>query len=399
MMMRQLLTNLLDEAFSEATSGAPHLFHEAFVETAFGSNRLTKMQALTCLAKIMACSMPRDKAREALSAAELALAPFFELPHSSANSLAFDAPAIGCAPFENAAPVFIALPHSGRNYNADFLQKSALRLPDLRRSEDAFVDLLVEDVIKQGAFLLKAQFPRAMLDVNREPFELDAAMFADALPDFVNSASLRVAGGLGTIPRLVGEGLQIYDSLLPVASMWQMLAQYYLPYHFAMMQGVAAIKRQFGMAIIVDCHSMPSSAVMVRGSSRIGKARRQDGRHSATRADFVLGDRFGTSSMPALMDLMEQSLKAKGYQVARNVPYAGGFITECYGVPRQQQYAVQLEICRDLYMDEETLTLHAGSVQLKEDLSALFSEVLAFAKLMMPQDFSKPYSTIAIAAE
>jgi N-formylglutamate amidohydrolase len=259
-------------------------------------------------------------------------------------------------PAGQTVPFVFNSPHSGRFYPADFLAASRLDPQTIRRSEDLGVDALFEPVVALGAPLMRAVFPRAFLDVNREPFELDPNMFTDRLPAFANVRSLRVAGGLGTVPRVVADALEIYRAPLPVAEAMRRIEAIYKPYHEALRRLLARTHVAFGQAILIDCHSMPST---LRGG------------HGRLRPDFVLGDRFGTSCMPALAERAAAALKDLGYTVSRNKPYAGGFITEHYGRPARGLHTLQIEINRALYMDEEKLVLHAGFGRLRDDLAAL----------------------------
>ncbi|MGL4812764.1 MAG: N-formylglutamate amidohydrolase, partial [Beijerinckiaceae bacterium] len=215
-------------------------------------------------------------------------------------------------------PLVFSSPHSGRDYPQAFVAQSRLCPDTLRRSEDAFVDELFRSVVDLGAPLIRARFPRAYLDVNREPYELDPTMFEGRLPPFANTRSLRVAGGLGTIPRIVGDGQDIYPGRLPAAEAGQRIDALYKPFHGALRALLHESHARFGFVILVDCHSMPSSSVQTL-----------EGGH----ADIVLGDRYGTSCSPLLTDFLETGLRGLGYAVARNKPYAGGFITEHYGQP------------------------------------------------------------------
>ncbi|MDO8534973.1 MAG: N-formylglutamate amidohydrolase [Xanthobacteraceae bacterium] len=234
-------------------------------------------------------------------------------------------------------PVVCNSPHSGRAYPSGFLAQSRLDLPTLRRSEDTFVDELFADSVAYGVPLMRAHFPRAFLDVNREPYELDPRMFEGRLPAFANTRSLRVAGGLGTIARVVGDAREIYDRRLPVDEALSRIELYYKPYHRALRRLIVNAQKSFGLAVLIDCHSMPSNA---------------SGRDERPRADVVLGDRYGTSCVSDVTDVIEESLRDLGYAVLRNKPYAGGFITEHYGDPAAGLHAVQVEINRALYMDE-----------------------------------------------
>ena len=267
-------------------------------------------------------------------------------------------------PAEHRAPIVFNSPHSGRYYPHTFLQRSRLDPVTIRRSEDMMVDELFRPVVSRGAPLLRAFYPRAYLDVNREPFELDPKMFSGQLPPFANSQSLRVAGGLGTIPKVVCDAASIYRAPWPVDHALRRIDAIYRPYHDALRRLLAETHVAFGSAILIDCHSMPSTL-------RDGEGR--------LRPDFVLGDRFGTSCMPALLERATSCLGSLGYSVCRNKPYAGGFITEHYGRPRRGLHALQIEVNRALYMDEEKLELHAGFGILQNNLAILAESIIDLA--------------------
>jgi N-formylglutamate amidohydrolase len=207
----------------------------------------------------------------------------------------------------------------------------------LRRSEDAYIDELFLPCVALGAPLLRALFPRAYLDVNREPYELDPQVFEGRLPDFANTRSLRVAVGLGTIPRVVGDSQPIYKQPLSIAEGLGRIEWLYRPYHEQLRVLVDRALQRFGRAVLIDCHSMPSNAADVAG------------------LDVVLGDRYGASAAPGVVEILETGLRAAGYRVRRNKPFAGGFITETFGAPSRGVDAVQIEIARSLYLDERRL--------------------------------------------
>jgi N-formylglutamate amidohydrolase len=263
-------------------------------------------------------------------------------------------------PAEHRLPLVLNSGHSGSCYPSCFLAASRLDKNAIRRSEDSYVDELIAGAAALGAPLLKANFPRAWLDVNREPYELDPKMFSGSLPTYANVRSVRVAGGLGTIARIVSESEEIYAAPLPVEEALARIDAVYKPYHRALRQLVIETRAAFGLAVLVDCHSMPSS---VRGV------------HGRFRPDIVLGDRYGTSCSSQLTDLAARILTCLGYSVSRNKPYAGGFITEHYGQPGRGLHAVQVEINRRLYMDERSLARTAGFDRLRSDLAHLASEL------------------------
>lgn len=237
-------------------------------------------------------------------------------------------------------PFVFNSPHSGRNYTPQFLAGIRLNRADIRRSEDFRIDELFSGVPAQGGVLLVANFPRAFLDVNREPYELDRSMFADSLPEFVNSRSARVAGGLGTIARIVSDTDEIYRRKLSVAEAFERIDTIYKPYHGQLRALLARTHARFGYSVLIDCHSMPST--------RSGAMRR-------ARPDFVLGDRYGTSCAQKITWAAAEFLSAMGFEVEINKPYAGGFITEHYGRPDSGLHAIQIEVNRGLYMNEEKL--------------------------------------------
>ncbi len=274
----------------------------------------------------------------------------------------FDPPFILTEPEGQTIPFVFNAPHAGAIYPASFLAASRLDPMALRRSEDAFVDELFSAVPDLGAPLLAARFPRAYLDLNREPYELDSRMFDGRLPPFANTRSMRVAGGLGTIPRIVADGQEIYQARLPVDEALHRIEWLYKPYHRTLRQLVRRTAESFGQAVLIDCHSMPSSSVS-----------RDDG----TKADIVLGDRYGTSCATLLIDLVEAALRGRGYTVVRNKPYAGGFITEHYGEPALGRHALQIEINRALYMDERAMQKKPGFGALSADLSIAFAQVIS----------------------
>lgn len=235
------------------------------------------------------------------------------------------------------APIIFNSPHSGSVYPHDFLSASRIDIGALRRSEDSFMDEFIADLSGRGFPVVRVHFPRSYVDVNREPYELDPRMFSGRLPSFANTRSMRVAGGLGTIPRVVGDGQEIYRERLSVDDALSRIETLYKPYHRALRRLINKAHQTFGTAIMVDCHSMPS----------IGMSRDEP-----RRPDIVIGDRYGTSCASLLADVVEETFGALGYSLGRNKPYAGGFITEHYGNPASGLHAIQIELNRAIYMDE-----------------------------------------------
>lgn len=264
-----------------------------------------------------------------------------------------------------ATPLVFASPHSGRFYPPDMMAASALDAAAIRRSEDAFVDVLIEGATGHGAAVLAAGYARAYVDVNREPYELDPSMFEDELPDFARGRSARVAAGLGSIARIVAEGQEIYARKLTFEEAKRRIEAVHQPYHATLEALLAEATATFGQAVLVDWHSMPSAAARTLGQSGdFG---------GAGSCDLVLGDRFGTACQTAITEAVERELEAMGYRVTRNAPYAGGYTTEFYGRPARRRHALQIEINRSLYLDEASLKPHLGFDRLKGDLDRVFA--------------------------
>ena len=262
----------------------------------------------------------------------------------------FDPPVETIEPARLTSALVFSSPHSGSRYPDRFLESSRLDALTLRRSEDAFVDELFLPCVELGAPLLRALFPRAYLDANREPYELDPKVFDGPLPDYANMRSLRVAVGLGTIPRVVGDAQPIYRQPLTVNEGLARIEALYRPYHTRLEALIARARGRFGKALLVDCHSMPSNAADVGG------------------LDIVLGDRFGASAAPFVIETLETSLRGSGYRVRRNKPFAGGYITERFGAPAEGVHAIQIEIARSIYLDERRIVRNERWSTLRDDL-------------------------------
>lgn len=271
-------------------------------------------------------------------------------------------------PLGSPSPFILCSPHSGRVYTEHFLASSRLDPVSLRRSEDYYVDDLLAPAAALGAPLIAARFPRAYLDVNREPYELDPELFLDVLPDWANAQSIRVVGGLGTIARIVADGEEIYREPLRLEDALIRIDRLYWPFHKALESLIENARRNFGYAVLLDCHSMPSSLVA---------------QSPGQRPDIVLGDRFGTSCDPRLTRFMRGATAALGFDVQMNRPYAGGYITEHYGRPLRGVHAIQIEINRGLYVNERTLAKTAGFSPLAANLARLAARIFAEVPTLM----------------
>ena len=253
-------------------------------------------------------------------------------------------------------PLLVASPHSGRVYPQAFLAASRLDSHALRRSEDCFVDELFSGAASCGLPLLAADFPRAYCDVNREPWELDPAMFSDKLPPWCNTRTPRINAGFGTIARLVASGQPIYGEKLLFAEAEARIRSCWQPYHDALSTLIAETRSAFDRCVLLDCHSMPTEEP--------APGTRHD-------PDFVLGDAHGTSCDPVLSGVAHRFLEEAGYRVRRNDPYAGGYVTRHYGRPRQGIHVLQIEVSRSLYLDQTRYLKLARFEQLRELMSAL----------------------------
>ena len=273
------------------------------------------------------------------------------------------------------APIIFNSPHSGSAYPQTFLDAARIDLAALRRSEDSFMDHMIASLSQLGFAVVTVNFPRSYVDVNREPYELDPRMFSGRLPSFANTRSMRVAGGLGTIPRVVGDGQEIYRERLRVEDGLSRIEALYKPYHRALRRLIGKVFERFGTVILVDCHSMPSIGIS---------------RDEPRRPDVVIGDRYGTSCASHLPLVVEDVLGAMGYSIGRNKPYAGGFITEHYGNPASGLHAIQIELNRAIYMDERKRERLDRFDAVAADFAALADAIAA-----IPLDTLGPFASAA----
>jgi len=274
--------------------------------------------------------------------------------------------------FLPAAPLSCAVfssPHSGADYLPAYLGTTALTLLHLRSSEDAFVDELFGDAPRFGAPLLAARVPRACVDLNRAPDDLDPALIAGAGRRPVNP---RIAAGLGVIPRVVAEGRPIHAGKLPLAEAQRRIASYYLPYHAQLRALLEDSRSRFGTAVLFDCHSMPHDA-LVSAPAVWGR-----------RPDLILGDRFGASCDRWLIDAAHDIFSAAGFVVARNAPFAGGYITQTYGRPLAGIQALQIEIDRSLYMNEARLERRRDFAQVRARVARALEGLAALGPRALP---------------
>lgn len=272
-------------------------------------------------------------------------------------------------PAQDESCVVFASPHSGSHYPAELMAKTVLSDHMVRSSEDAFVDRLFDCAPEYGARFIKAAMPRAYVDLNRSPDELDPALIEGISRQGHNP---RVASGLGVIPRVVANGRAIYRGKLRMSEVQDRLDRYWHPYHRQLQRMLDEAYTYHGQAVLIDCHSMPHEAV--ESVARAG----------AKRPDIVLGDRFGAAAAGSVVDRVEQAFTAQGFRVARNTPFAGAYIAQAYGRPARGQHAVQVELDRALYMDERRITPNRDFEAVRIAVRAAVAQIVCIGQERVP---------------
>ncbi|MFN0115097.1 MAG: N-formylglutamate amidohydrolase [Paracoccaceae bacterium] len=272
-------------------------------------------------------------------------------------------------PLRRMTSVVFASPHSGRHYPAEFLQASVLDERTIRTSEDAFVDQLLDCVPDHGAPLLAARAPRAFIDLNRAADELDPALVEGVRAVAHNP---RISSGLGVIPRVVSGGRAIYRGRIPLAEAEARIASWWRPYHARLQRLLDETRAEFGEAVLVDFHSMPHEAIdsLAANGSR--------------KPDIVIGDRFGATAHPVVVDAIEAAFERAGLRVMRNAPFAGAFIAQTYGRPSRRQHAVQIEMDRSLYMNEAEIRPNGNYQGFKRVLGQVLGEIAGIGRTSLP---------------
>jgi N-formylglutamate deformylase len=263
-------------------------------------------------------------------------------------------------------PLVLDSPHSGVNYPDDF--GHACDPQALRQAEDTHVEKLYDFAPALGAAWIEALFPRSYIDVNRNTTEVDLALLDGAWPDPVETdpkALAKVRLGKGLVWRITDDGLPIYERRLSVRELRSRIERCWQPYHDAVRDAIAAAHARHGYSIHLNCHSMPSVASAYSTEFP-----------GLVHADFVIGDREGTTAAPELSRRICGFLESLGYGVAYNHPYKGVELVRRYGDPGHHRHSVQVEINRKLYMDERTLELHEGFEPLKRHLRMLVEMLL-----------------------
>lgn len=271
-------------------------------------------------------------------------------------------------PAEQRSPLIFASPHSGRDYTDDFVRRSILDRLALRSSEDAYVDRLFGAAPDLGAPLICARMPRAYVDLNRGPEELDPAVVTGVRRGAVNP---RISSGLGVIPRVVANGRAIYSGKLSLIDAQDRITEYWQPYHTRLQRLLSDTRADFGQAVLIDCHSMPNEAL-------------ESVRINGKRPDVVLGDRFGSAAAPEVMAHVQQACAAAGLVVSRNLPFAGAYIVQRYGRPVRDQHVIQLELNRALYMDEARVEPRADFEDFRRLITDVMRKLVEFGAERLP---------------
>jgi N-formylglutamate amidohydrolase len=261
------------------------------------------------------------------------------------------------APRQRHLPLVLDSPHSGTDYPEDFRPAVALEL--LRQAEDSYVHELYASGPEHGATLIAARFPRSYIDPNRSLLDIDASLIEGAGPGPA-VATRKTELGIGLIWRVLDSGQPIYARKLSVDEVKQRIVKYHQPYQRAVKDALDAAHDHFGAVWHLNLHSMPAM------SGRIS----EEG-PGKPRADFVLGDRDGTTCDAEFTALVRDALKGMGYEVKVNDPYKGVELVRAYSDPRAGRHSLQVEIAKRLYMNEDTLERNAGFAKLQSDLRDL----------------------------
>lgn len=274
----------------------------------------------------------------------------------------------------NSLPLLITSPHSGAHYSDAFIEDSRLDAHLIRQSEDMYVDKLFDGAPALGAHLLAAHYPRAFVDLNRGENEIDPALVVEDIPSHKDQSLPRVQAGLGTIPSVVAEDTPIYDNKLSLTEIEARIRDIYKPFHRQMKTTLINMHEEHDFALLIDAHSMPSQA-----------GRQAAPRNRSAQIDIVLGNCHGRSCDIALANFIGDHFTRAGYTVAHNNPYAGGYITSHYGRPENGFHAIQVEINRNLYMNEKTYEPLAGFDILKRDIDLLLIDLKNSIEDLTPQ--------------
>ncbi len=259
------------------------------------------------------------------------------------------------------SPLIVSSPHSGRYYDKKFLELTGNRKKLYNQIEDMYVDQLVEDFHKYGSTLLSTKVSRAVIDLNRDKNEIDTDLVKN-LPEKNFYKSIYVKSGIGLFPRLSRDYNELYvkDFLWKEAKL--RINKYYKPWHFQLRSSIESIRSKFNFCLLMDYHSMPSNV-----QNKI-----------TNKNQIVIGNNYGKSCNESLTNFVKNSFMNKGYIVAINKPYAGGYITRNYSNLDQNINTLQIEICRSLYMNENTFKKNSNFLNLKNNLNLIMQDILEY---------------------
>ena len=258
-------------------------------------------------------------------------------------------------------PVVFAVPHAGRAYPQALIDRARVPRKVLQGLEDRYADLLVERLIEQGHHVLVARQPRALIDLNRDEREVDLRGIQGAPWSFRGQSSAKLRGGLGLIPERLSSVGNLWREPLPYATLCQHIEQIHRPYHAALTSALDVTRRRYGVALLVDIHSMPPLRSM---ASDMPVPR------------VVIGDRFGRSAMDQLTDLCADVIRRHQIAVAINAPYAGNHILERHGRPHADVHAIQIEFDRSLYLDDSLAEPGEGLAAIQTLLVTLAQQLI-----------------------
>ncbi|MFN3820643.1 N-formylglutamate amidohydrolase [Blastomonas sp.] len=272
-------------------------------------------------------------------------------------------------------PVLVAVPHAGRDYPDETVFNARVAPHVLERLEDRHVDLLASGIAASGCATLIAHAARAWVDLNRAPSEIDPHMVSNAPRTAFAQPSAKVRGGLGLVPRRLADHGELWRRPWTRESIALRVSQMHDPYHQALADALAALRARFGCALLVDLHSMPP--LKPEGSAPVAR--------------IVVGDRYGRSAGASLCDLAVRTLTQRGFEVALNHPYAGGYVLERHGRPTRDVHALQIEVDRSLYLDD-ALSQPGEGMEHTRDAVCHLVRTLA-------DDMLRDSADVAIAAE
>lgn len=252
-------------------------------------------------------------------------------------------------------PVLVAVPHAGRDYPDEILQNLRVAPHVLERLEDRHADMLLPDLAAIGCPTLVAHAARAWIDLNRAPSEVDPQMISDAPRAAFSQPSAKVRGGLGLVPRRLADHGELWRRPLPHAAVLARISGMHDPYHRTLAQTLGALHARFGCAVLIDLHSMPP-------------VKPEDSRPPP---QIVIGDRFGRSAGARSCDLAVRVFADRGFDVALNHPYAGGYVLDRHGRPARNIHALQVEVDRSLYLDAELCNPGEGMSRVRAVLASL----------------------------